>query len=185
MERNKRIGVDVGGSHVSASLFDMSHSRKQSLDFLRKDINAFDNAYNILEAIGNCIKELQSEKMAIDSVGIAFPGPFDYENGVSAIVNVGGKFKQTFGLHIRQALKDLTGLTNTPFVFSNDAHCFAVGAYHRYHLRSKRTVFLTLGTGFGSAYMENGVLLPQHPSLPAMESFYNESFLNAKADDYF
>jgi predicted NBD/HSP70 family sugar kinase len=185
MESNKRIGVDVGGSHVSASVVDISHPRKQTLYLIRKEINAFDNAFGIVETIGNCIKELPIGEMAIDSVGIAFPGPFDYEKGVSAIANVGGKFKQTFGLHVQQALKDITGLTNTPFVFSNDAHCFAVGAYHRYYLSSKRTVFLTLGTGFGSAFMENGVLLPKHPALPAMGAFYNESFLNAKADDYF
>ena len=41
----------------------------------------------------------------------------------------------------------------SPFVFANDAHCFAEGAYFRHQLNSKRTVFLTLGTGFGSAFM--------------------------------
>ena len=185
IENKKKIGIDVGGSHVSASIISTNNSEPRSLSMIRKDINSMDKASDILATIGNCIKEVLVDETAVDIVGVAFPGPFDYEKGVSSIANVGGKFEKTFGIHMQQALKDITGLTNSAFIFSNDADCFGEGAYNRHQLNSKKTVFLTLGTGFGSAFMENGELIAKHPALPATGAFYNVPFLDAKADDYF
>ncbi|MFV8346996.1 ROK family protein [Flavobacterium sp. ZB4P13] len=185
MENKKKIGVDVGGSHVTVSVIDTNKVESQSLRMIRKDINAIDKAFDIIATIGNCIKEVLVDERAVDVVGVAFPGPFDYEKGVSTIANVGGKFEKTFGIHMQQALMDYTGVANTAFVFSNDAHCFAEGSYYRHQLNSKKTVFLTLGTGFGSAFMVNGALITKHPELPAIGAFYKEPFLDVKADDYF
>lgn len=185
IQPGKYIGLDVGGSHVTASLIDKSAPGSQPLYLVRKDINAYGSAYNIIEAIGDCINEILHEETEISNVGIAFPGPFNYKKGVCAIANVGGKFELIFGLHVKQALKDITGLTDTIFRFSNDAHCFATGAFFRHQLRSKKAVFLTLGTGFGSAFMKDAVLLYNHPTLPESGTFYDQDFLLAKADDYF
>ncbi|WAC09238.1 ROK family protein [Dyadobacter pollutisoli] len=179
------LGVDIGGSHVTASVIDLSAPGKQPLHSVRKSINSFDTALHIVDSISNCIRGILNDGASVAEIGIAFPGPFDYDKGVSTIRNVGGKFEKTFGIHIKQALKDATGLGDTLFRFSNDAHCFAVGAYTRAELSSKRTVFLTLGTGFGSAFMEDGRLTTHHPALPEIGAFYNEPFLASIADDYF
>jgi predicted NBD/HSP70 family sugar kinase/mannose-6-phosphate isomerase class I len=183
MSSTKRIGIDVGGSHISACIIDPCKEGRQSLNFFRKDIDSGGSAYSIITAIGNCIKEVAAGETNIDSVGLAFPGPFNYEKGISAITGVGGKFEKTFGLHIAQALKDFTGL-QAPFGFANDAHCFAIGAYKRYCLKSKRAVFLTLGTGFGSAFIKDGELLHHHSSIPSSGCFYDQEFLDATAEDY-
>ena len=185
MENNKQIGLDVGGSHVCAGIIDLNNLDKPPIHLIRRDINAFGTAKDIIETIGLCITALLDRDKSIKGVGIAFPGPFDYEKGICAIGRVGGKFKQTFGLHVQQALKDRVGQPQLPFRFSNDAHCFAKGAWHRQQLKSKRTVFLTLGTGFGSAFMKEGVLITDHHSLPPGAVFFNVDFLNGKADDYF
>ena len=185
IQPGKYIGLDVGGSHITASLIDTCITADQPLQLLRKDINAFDSATNIIRGMGNCINEILNDDTKINAVGIAFPGPFNYEKGVCAIADVGGKFERTFGLHVKQALKDITGLTDTIFRFSNDAHSFATGAFYRHQLSSKRTIFLTLGTGFGSAFMEDGILLSHNLALPASGTFYDQDFLLAKADDYF
>ncbi len=184
MKATKRIGIDVGGSHISVSLIDPCKEGKQALTFKRKEINSEETAHSIIDTIADCIKEIADGVDGIEAVGLAFPGPFDYPKGVSTITGVGGKFEKTFGLHVEQALKTSTGLNPVSFAFSNDAHCFAIGAYHRYMLNSKRTVFLTLGTGFGSAFMENGVLQITHPLMPATGTFYDQPFLDATAEDY-
>jgi predicted NBD/HSP70 family sugar kinase/mannose-6-phosphate isomerase class I len=180
----KCIGVDVGGSHVSASMVDLFHEGEQSLQFNRKEIDSLGTADSIIHAISSCIKEVATEVDTIEAVGLAFPGPFNYEKGVSAITGVGGKFEKTFGLHVAQALQASTGMNHVPFAFANDAHCFAVGAYSRYALTSKHTVFLTLGTGFGSAFMENAMLQIYHPLIPATGTFYDQPFLKGTAEDY-
>src|SRR5574337_67733 len=164
MSTGKRIGVDVGGSHVSACLIDPAKEGNEYLNFLRKEIDSRSSAYSIITAISDCIKETAAGKTDIASIGLAFPGPFNYSKGVSAITGVGGKFEKTFGLHVESALKDGTGI-QASVSFANDAHCFAVGAYKRYSLKSKRTVFLTLGTGFGSAFVQDSDLLIHHSSI--------------------
>ncbi|MBS0028034.1 ROK family protein [Chitinophaga sp. 22321] len=180
---NRKIGMDVGGSHISAAV--IGHTGEDPVRKIRTVLDSHDSANNIVTAISNCIKELSTGEDEVEAVGIAFPGPFDYEKGICAVVNVGGKFEKTFGLHMEQAIKDRTGLYNTRFKFSNDAHCFAAGAYDLHRLTSKRTVFITLGTGFGSAFMKEGVLLETHADIPASGAFYDQDCCDAKADDYF
>lgn len=182
---NVSLGLDVGGSHVTASVVDASSFGKQPLRLVRKEIDSFGAASGIVATIGECIREALAGEVPVAEIGIAFPGPFNYEKGICTVMNVGGKFEQMFGLHLGQALKDATGMPGTAFRFYNDAHCFAVGAYAQNRLKSKRTVFLTLGSGFGSSFMENGRLVAYHPALPASCAFYNEPFAASMADDYF
>lgn len=182
---NVSLGLDVGGSHVTAGVVDMSFAGGRSMRLARKEMDSYGTASGIVAAISDCIREALAGEVPVAEIGIAFPGPFDYQKGVCTVLNVGGKFEQMFGLHLGQALKDATGMHGTAFRFYNDAHCFAVGAYARYALESKRTVFLTLGSGFGSSFMENGRLVTAHPALPVGCAFYNEPFWASVADDYF
>lgn len=184
MKRTKRIGIDIGGSHATASVIDVSIDGVQPLVLRRKDINSYGSANDIFESIGNIIKVIVAEEKEVAAVGLAFPGPFDYEKGVSAIAGVGGKFQATFGMHVKQALKTVTGLDDLPFAFMNDAHCFAIGAYHRHCLKSKRTVFLTLGTGLGSAFMKDGKLLISDESIPATGTLYDQPYLESTSEEY-
>ncbi len=182
---NVSMGLDVGGSHVTASVVDMSFATAPSLALVRKEIDSFGAASEIVAAIGDCIREALAEREPVAGIGIAFPGPFNYSKGICTVLHVGGKFERMFGLHLGQALKDAAGMPDTSIRFFNDAHCFAVGAYMRNGLESKRTVLLTLGSGFGSSFMENGALVTHHPALPGSGAFYNEPFGKSIADDYF
>jgi len=183
MNTGRKIGMDVGGSHISAAIIEETGG--EPVFKTRIGLNSHDSAANTVAAIGNCIKELLTGEAEIAAVGIAFPGPFDYEKGICAVTNVGGKFEQAFGLHMEQALKDFTGLHHTDFKFSNDAYCFAAGAYQLQQLKGRRTIFITLGTGFGAAFMLDGLLLQAHRDIPASGGFYDQDFCDAKADDYF
>jgi len=182
---SRRLGIDVGGSHISAAVIGNADSGWEPFFRTRITLNPDDSAYCIITALSNCIKELTAKAPEIEAVGIAFPGPFNYQNGVSEITNVGGKFEKTFGLHVRQGVQDFSGLPKAEFKFSNDAHCFAAGAYHMKGLKSKRTIFVTLGTGLGSAFMLDGELLHFHPDIPSSGAFFNQNFLDTTADDYF
>jgi predicted NBD/HSP70 family sugar kinase len=186
MQTNKkRIGLDVGGSHVSASVIDMDSTEELSLVIHHKKLDSSSSTTNILQTIGSSINELLSKEKNIEAIGIAFPGPFDYEKGVSAIAGVGGKFAATFGVDVGQALKNICKCNETVITFSNDAHCFAVGANYKFNLCGTRKIFLTLGTGFGAAFMEKELLLTQSPDMPSSGTFYDQPFLNSIADDYF
>jgi predicted NBD/HSP70 family sugar kinase/mannose-6-phosphate isomerase class I len=180
----RTIALDVGGSHVSASLFNAGSAGKECLRVVRKHIDAFEPANQIIHTIAQSIQEVAgNEKSSV--IGIAFPGPFDYKTGVSAIANVGGKFEKMYGLHVKQALQDIFDADNTTIRFANDAHCFAIGAAHCYRLKQKASLFLTLGTGFGSAFIVDGQLQEEHPAFNGTGGFFHHSFLRGTADDYF
>lgn len=180
----KRLAIDIGGSHISASIINLENSENRQVKIHRQEINSTTPASEILEHIAKNISAFFLTEPDINGIGIAFPGPFNYAKGISLLKDVGGKFESTFGLDVQQALKDITGLQKQSFAFSNDAHCFALGAYKRLGLQSNRTLFITLGTGFGSAFMKDGVLVLNSKDIPENGTFYNQPFLSGSAEEY-
>ena len=76
MRPTKTIALDVGGSHVSASLIDVKLTGKERLKVTHKYIDAFDHATNIIQSIAQSIQEAAGQE-APGIIGIGFPGPFD------------------------------------------------------------------------------------------------------------
>ncbi|WP_423736053.1 ROK family protein [Chitinophaga caseinilytica] len=182
MQAQRRIGVDVGGSHVSAGIFN-DGAPDAPLRMAHRQLDSHAPAETVIGTIAACIGEVMMEGTVV--IGIAFPGPFDYKKGVCAIPATVGKFGQLFGLHVKQALQDRPETAGLPVLFANDAHCFALGAQQRMQLQGERTVLLTLGTGFGSAFLVNGELAGSGPGIPASGAFFDQPFEDALADDYF
>jgi glucokinase len=179
------IGLDVGGSHVSGAIVDPNLVVPVQSKLLHKPLDTTANARSIINTISAVIKEVAEHVTGVASVGIAMPGPFNYEKGISEIHGVGGKFSNLFGLNIAEALKTISQLPGGCEIhFSNDAHCFAVGACHLLQLQSKRSICITLGTGFGSAFLENGKLIEAHEAIPVSGAFYCEPFKNTIAEEY-
>lgn len=57
MRPTKTIALDVGGSHVSASLIDVKLTGKERLKVTHKYIDAFDQATHIIQSIAQSIQE--------------------------------------------------------------------------------------------------------------------------------
>ncbi|MBC9934472.1 ROK family protein [Chitinophaga qingshengii] len=183
MVAEKKIAIDIGGSHVSACIVNTAHPGEAPGSIITKSLRADGSAAEIISVIAGCITALKDTP--VSGIGIAMPGPFDYQQGISAITKVGGKFGRLFGLHVRQALQDAAGTGELPVHFCNDAHCFAIGARHVLGLKAEKTILLTLGTGFGSAFLVNGELATSGPDLPSSGAFYDCPFEDSVADDYF
>ena len=98
--------------------------------------------------------------------GVAIPGPFDYERGVGLFAGV-GKFEALYGTDLSGAL--MAGLPGPPahVTFLNDAEAFARGeGLFGAAAGCQRAVFLTLGTGIGSAFLVGGVVQRSGPGVP-------------------
>jgi predicted NBD/HSP70 family sugar kinase len=184
MRTNKSIALDIGGSHITAALVDLKQNGRQSFSMIRSELDAFGDAQSIIKSIAAAIQQMIDSEVP-SLIGIAFPGPFIYDKGISAIGNVGGKFRSMFGMHVKEALRDISIPDNALISFSNDAHCFAVGASVRYQAITGKTLFLTLGTGLGSALIEQGELVKQHPAFGPGDGLFDHRFADASADDYF
>ena len=77
--KNISVGVDIGGSHISACLINM-HDNSILKDSYRKcSIDANQSALTILKKWSNLINEIISDcpDKRVRNIGIAIPGPFD------------------------------------------------------------------------------------------------------------
>lgn len=163
---------------------------KSSLTRLKCNANA--QAIEILETWKMCLNQCISkyrEHFELYGIGIAMPGPFDYERGISLIKNV-GKFDSLFGINIRQYFSSEFKIDPLKVIFLNDAACFALGEYFYGALKSeheihKKCLFLTIGSGFGSTFLSDGKVVSDGDTVPDYGWLYHVAFKEARAEDYF
>ena len=117
--------------------------------------------------------------------GIAIPGAFNYKKGI-ALFEGNDKYDALYGVDVAKELRSLLDLPELPIRFINDATAFAIGTalvgeakdYHR-------SLAITLGTGFGSALIEDGKPMMRGQDAPSSGLFWRLPFRNGIADDYF
>lgn len=190
------IALDVGGSYIkSVVLNECCEILHDTLEiFPSKSHESKDIILNHLAAIiKNQFEKVNSDQVKLKGVGFAFPGPFDYEKGISYIKGV-DKFDHLYGVNLREELKsglhkdkDMLSKMDDGFViaFDNDANLFALGEYKsgkgKHH---QKAIFLTIGTGAGSAFIEHGELVKSGNRVPENGWIYQEPFGDSVVDDY-
>ncbi|MEI6266249.1 MAG: ROK family protein [Sphingobacteriia bacterium] len=180
------IGADIGGSHISIAAIDQA-SLQIIGDTFRSKINTEIDATNFIQVLVSLIKQcstsLQEKKIA--AICLAFPGAFDYENGIGLYDGSNKKFEKLYGLNIRETLA--TELqTDIPIFFCNDALSFSLGEYEQLHNASINMMAITLGSGLGSSFIKNYQLLSlTDNSIPNNGELYNWPYKAGVAEDYF
>jgi len=148
---------------------------------------------HFVELIKQQTNRIMDKTFRIEGIGYAFPGPFDYEEGISYIRGV-DKFENIYGVNLRQELTArlaneswFAGKRSPDFhiVFENDANLFALGEYAAGKAGAyNRALCLTIGTGAGSAFLEAGVLVKYREDVPEHGWIYNQPFRDSIVDDY-
>jgi glucokinase len=182
------IGVDIGGSHICSALIDMERKFivPESFSDLKVDNQA--SANSIMGIWTDALKKTLSGIRMDELVGIGFamPGPFDYEKGIALFERV-AKYESLYNLNVVEYLRKSLGLGNNISVrFMNDATSFAVGeAWIGKSAGFQKSIALTLGTGFGSAFIENGIPVLDRDDVPQLGCVWHLLYKNGIADDYF
>lgn len=141
-------GVDIGGSHITAALIDCSSYHVVQHTVVRKRIDSKGTAMQIIGAWAEALQPLLNGDM---HVGIAMPGPFDYEEGIS-LMQGQDKFDALYQLNVKSLLSDQLQIASTDIRLSNDASCFLKGEVAGGVLKGvTHALGLTLGTGLGTA----------------------------------
>lgn len=182
------IGVDVGGSHISCKVYNL-----QERELLNNSINSveIDNSAGKEEILnkfeqllGPVLKEIDKNELA--GIGFAMPGPFDYLNGIALFSGENAKFIHLNQLNIRQELSKSLSIPEENFRFINDATAFALGEFFNGALHnSTKSLAITLGTGFGSAFLVDGVPVINENTVPDQGCLWHLKFEDGIADDYF
>ena len=99
--------------------------------------------------------------------GVATPGPFDYERGISTIRGV-AKLDGLYRVDLRAELAGALRVRPEDVVFLNDADAFLLGEWWAGMARGHTSAMgITLGTGLGSAFLRDGRLQHDGPDVPA------------------
>ena len=149
------VGVDIGGSHVTASLVDMAARTIVNGSQIRRAVDPHAAAEDIINNWSEVIKQVATvfeDKPYY--TGIAMPGPFDYEKGISLIKGF-NKYESLYELNVKEMLAQVLGIAPGNISLKNDAAAFLqgeifCGAAAGYN----KAIGLTLGTGLGSAHAQ-------------------------------
>ncbi|MDI4645140.1 ROK family protein [Cohnella hashimotonis] len=189
------LAFDVGGTYIkSAALTSSGRIHEQTVavypaqsGLAKRELLDYLASLAIAQAGRLC------GQAVLRGIGYAFPGPFDYERGISYIRGL-EKYESLYGVNLRQeitsrllASADPT-LTMSPafrIAFANDASLFALGEWMRGKARGyARAVCITIGTGIGSAFLDQGRLVVDSANVPPDGWIYRLPYRDRTVDAY-
>ncbi|MFD0958148.1 ROK family protein [Paenibacillus chungangensis] len=171
------LAMDVGGTSVKACVVERGEVLRHTLTHYPS--YGKEPAAVIIGQLAAIVTDLLRQYVQLTQrnlpdelcVGLAFPGPFDYDEGTCWIRGL-DKFESLYGVNVRERLlEELHAFDRTQparqfkVVFQNDARLFGLGASVRFP--DERLAVITLGTGIGSCFIDRGKLVTKGPSVPA------------------
>jgi glucokinase len=158
--------LEVGGTHVTAAIVDLSAGQVLKSTRRRRSLGSDGPATDVIRTLLEVAAPVAAAAGRNATLGVAIPGPFDYARGIGRFEGV-AKFESLTGLDVGAAL--WTGLDGmvARIAFLNDADAFVLGEWawgaaagHR------RAAGVTLGTGVGSGFLDEGRIVVDGPLVP-------------------
>ncbi len=188
MNKNLAIGSDIGGSHISCAAIDLASGKILRDTISEREVNNQAPAGEIIgiwaDALLGSLKKVPMDQ--VRGIGFAMPGPFDYVRGICYIKGV-AKYENLYGINVGEAIGKALGVSDDFLIrFMNDASSFAVGeAWAGSATDSRKSLSITLGTGFGSAFISDRIPIVDGPLVPKIGCVYHLPYRDGIADDYF
>lgn len=181
------IGVDIGGTHISCSAIDLKSGQPIKGTQFDQDVNNKGNKEQIFEAWAKPINQVIAcvDGNEIQGIGFGIPGSFNYKKGI-ALYERNDKYEQLHNVDVKNEFAKYIEAENVQLRFMNDASAFGVGTAWLGKAKGyKKSISITLGTGFGSSFVDDFIPLSDDPSVPPHGSFWQLPFKESIADDYF
>lgn len=170
-------GIDIGGTHITVCLIDIDTGHIINGSRTRAYIDTSLDKEAIISSWADVIRQAHKKGgIGLRKIGIAMPGPFDYENGISYIKDL-HKYESLYGLNVKALLASELGIVPGNIKLINDASAYLLGEIRAGAAKGcENVVGITLGTGLGSASYYNKQL---HEG-----DLYRTDFENGKCEDY-
>ncbi|MFO7882542.1 MAG: ROK family protein [Kosmotogaceae bacterium] len=182
------LAIDVGGTSVKYALVDLSGKIIYNYPKSRP-INSKGKREEILEGFISVLRELfnKADDKSITTLGIScgVPGPFDYNRGISLIKGL-DKYNAIYGVNLKVEFRKRLGLLEDyPVLFEEDSSVFLRGEAWFGSAKNYRNIIgVTLGTGFGSAFMKNGKIVREGAGVPPLAWIGGLPYGDGLFDDY-
>lgn len=181
------IGVDIGGTHISSSAVNLNTGEILKESECDLELSHEWSKELILEKWSSCINQTLSTldvSQKLHGIGFAFPGPFNYTEGISMMDH---KLVSLYKCNITTELKPLIDHgEDYVFRYINDASAFGIGeCWVGMGRLDNRVILCTLGTGFGSVFMDEGQPIITRHDVPSEGCLWHLKFDQGIADEYF
>ena len=182
------IGVDVGGSHISSAAVNLKELKiiPNTIHCVKLDNKA--SKEEIFKKWSEAINKTIESAGGIGNVniGVAIPGPFNYKEGIAMFSGDNDKYDSLYNVSVSKELVKYINATDAAMRFLNDATSFGVGVSAIGKARGfNKIIAVTLGTGFGSAFIKNGVPIVVSDEVPVDGCLWDKPYKEGIGDDYF
>lgn len=184
------MGVDIGGSSLRCGLVSRA-GRLRRGSHRRVSVDSKGDREAILRTlvlpIRDGLRQSEAERLHLVGIGIGMCGPLDYDRGISLIQGV-DKYEALYGVNLKEEFHRRLSLPDRfPIAFEVDTWAFARGEAWRGAGRGfRRVLAVTLGTGLGSAFVNEGRILTEGPGIPSPYGWIGGlPYGQGKLDDYF
>lgn len=144
MAENRILTIDIGGSHIKATI--LNQAGQLQVNYEKVATPSPSSPENVIDAIQTLVKDF----LDFNKVSVGFPGYV--KNGrVMTAPNLGTELWKEFDLH-----QKLVEVLHAPVKVVNDADLQGLGVVSGKGFE----IVITLGTGFGTALLLDGYLLP-------------------------
>jgi len=152
------LSCDIGGTHITSTIVMKSTWQILEDTITRTHLDSSLDAKSIFQSwasnIQNCMDKFQNP---INQIGIAMPGPFDYDHGISLMMGQ-SKYDALYLLNTTKGIQDALKNDSLAIRYINDAAAFLQGeVYASYRENENITLGITLGTGLGSAVKQKDI----------------------------
>lgn len=183
---NPLLCLDVGGTEIKGAVVQDGQVLTELQHFPSKSHEDRETILQNFESIFRTLRQ-KIDAPAIGGLRLAFPGPFDYENGICLVQGL-DKYDALYGVSLREELfQRLQGWVPAPsdIRFVNDVAAFALGETHYGDAKgSARSMSICIGTGCGSAFCVGEHQAPRGgDGVPESGEIYATPFLGKTIDD--
>jgi glucokinase len=173
------VALDVGGTHVSAATVDIGSAAVVSASRARAELVAGSPREELVDRICDVASAARSGD--VEALCAAVPGPFDYARGICLLQH---KLESLYGVDLRTELAAALSLPPENVRFVNDAEAFLLGEWWAGAARGHdRAAGITVGSGLGSAFLEQGVIVRAGARVPPGGALYRLRFRDAPVEE--
>ena len=181
------IGLDIGGSHITAGVIAVNDMKVLKPSIYKESFDSNLQADQVMDIWERVIRTSwkNSGIEVFSGISVCMPGPFDYKNGICWIKGQ-TKYEHFYGLDVRKLIQNRLGLSNDfPVLFENDADSFGKGeVFKNTENRSKKVMAVTLGTGLGACFIDKTEAITTGNQVPTDGELYNSPYKDSIAEDY-
>ena len=150
------IGIDLGGTKISAALFSYEGAIINKTEVLLEGKGGAEAGLLVVNQVLRQVKYAKSNKYRLDSIGICVPGISNHTNYTVWAPNIPEWEKYPLYEEIKKAIDDHT----VHISIESDRSCYILGEMWQGSAQScSNAIFMAVGTGIGIGIVANGNII--------------------------